>query len=131
MIDACHTHLSDFFILDLLSNFVAESSYAPLRHAIVHLVIIDCDVGTKDSQNCVRQFEIGRQVGQRRSRGAIGLKCEVVCVVGVRVGDDPQHHELLPFLKEREGLLCDLLQSEAVELLDNFVIDNVLRGHTS
>ena len=52
----------------------------------------------------------------------------MVCLICVRIDNNVADHELLPLLKEREGLRRDLLQSKAVPLLDDLVVDQILRN---
>ena len=54
----------------------------------------------------------------------------MVCLIRVRVDDDPHDHELLFLLEESKGLLCDLLKSEAIPMLDDLIIKQILRAQT-
>ena len=77
----------------------------------MHIFSIDDDIGIKEFWVFFHHLETGTEELKLAESDAIGLECEDVLLVGVRVGDDPLQSELLAQVIERVGLLCKLLKS--------------------
>ena len=88
----------------------------------MHIFSINDDSGIKEFWVFFHHLKTGTEELKLAESDAIGLECEDVLLVGVRVGDDPLQSELLAQVIERVGLLCKLLKSQAVPLFVDLAI---------
>ena len=68
-------------------------------------------------------MEVKIEVGQFWKGHSIGLQLEAVFLIRVVWINEPVKHELLLLHVERVGLLCELIERQAVPLLHDFSID--------
>ena len=123
MLDLAQLYTFCVFIIKFLCYFVTQSSCSPLEMARCHFLTIDFEESIKKSRIIIDKSEVGSEILKLAEWGAICFKLKSVLHFGVLICDDPLQDKLLAVVIKSMGLLCNLLKSHTIPLLDKLAFN--------